>query len=41
MKQIDGKILDQQVVGVNLPPSTLRDQLGERPVLLVFLRHFG
>ena len=41
MKQIDAKLLDQQVVGVNLQPGALRDQLSDQPTLLVFLRHFG
>ena len=27
--------------GVNLAPGSLRDQLGDEPRLLVFLRHFG
>ena len=29
------------VVGLNLHPGTLADQLGDRPTLLVFLRHAG
>jgi len=34
-------VLDEPVVGVNLRPGTLGDQLGERPSLLVFLRQLG
>jgi len=34
-------VLRQPVVGVNLRPGALRDQLGDQPTLLVFLRHFG
>lgn len=41
MKQIPQAILDRPVEGVNLQPGSLRDQLGDRPTLLVFLRHFG
>jgi hypothetical protein len=33
--------LDQPVSGVNLIPGSLRDQLGDAPMLLVFLRFFG
>ncbi len=43
--KINAKILQQPVVGVNLRPGTLADQIavGEKsaPQLLVFLRHFG
>lgn len=28
-------------MGVGLSPGSLRDQIGDRPTLLVFLRHFG
>lgn len=38
--EIPAETLDRSVVGVNLVPGALRDQLGE-PVLLVFLRFFG
>jgi len=41
MDAITDEILDAPVSGVNLAPGTLRAQLGERPTLLVFLRHFG
>ena len=41
METLSDSILDRAVIGVNLAPSTLRDQLGEAPTLLVFLRHFG
>ena len=41
MRQIDPLILDTETEGVNLPPGTLCDQLGEVATLLVFLRHFG
>lgn len=34
-------VLNAPVAGRNLRPGTLRDQLGPRPTLLVFLRHFG
>jgi hypothetical protein len=39
--RIPDEVLARFVRGVNLMPGTLRDQLGERPTLLVFLRHFG
>jgi hypothetical protein len=42
---IDARILQQPVVGVNLRPGTLADQVAvgvnPEPQLLVFLRHFG
>ena len=38
---ITQETLDSQVSGVNLMPGSLRDQLGDDPVLLVFLRFFG
>jgi hypothetical protein len=41
MKTIDAAILDHPVEGVNLKPGALRDQLGDTPTLVVFLRHFG
>lgn len=40
-RAIPPEVLDAQVTGVNLMPGTLRDQLGDAPTLLVFLRHFG
>ena len=33
--------LDARVSGVNLVPGSFADQLGDEPVLLVFLRFFG
>jgi hypothetical protein len=41
LERIAPGVLDRFVAGVNLMPGSLRDQLGERPTLLVFLRHFG
>jgi hypothetical protein len=41
MKSIPKEILDTPVTGVNLKPGTLREQVGETPTVLVFLRHFG
>lgn len=41
MDRIPAVLLDRFVTGVNLMPGSLRDQLGERATLLVFLRHFG
>ena len=38
---IDSTILETPVRGVNLQPGTLADQLGQEPVLALFLRHFG
>jgi hypothetical protein len=41
VERIPAAVLDRFVSGVNLMPGSLRDQLGDRPTLLVFLRHFG
>ncbi len=41
MRQLATQILNTETEGVNLPPGTLREQLGETPTLLVFLRHLG
>lgn len=41
MERIAAEVLDRFVTGVNLMPGSLRDQLGDEPTLLVFLRHFG
>jgi hypothetical protein len=41
MKTIDKEILTQPVTGLNLQDGTLAQQLGKKPTLLVFLRHFG
>lgn len=41
MERIPDAVLDRFVSGVNLMPGSLRDQLGARATLLVFLRHFG
>ena len=38
---IPAALLDETVVGVNLVPGTLGDQLGDGPTLLVFLRQLG
>jgi hypothetical protein len=40
-RQIAPAILASPVIGRNLVPGTLRDQLGATPTLLVFLRHCG
>lgn len=40
-ERIPDAVLDEPVLGVNLVPGTLRDQLGPGPTLLVFLRHLG
>lgn len=32
---------DTPVTGLNLRPGTLGEQIGARPTLIVFLRHFG
>ena len=34
-------ILTQPIEGLNLTASTLGEQIGTTPTLLVFLRHFG
>jgi hypothetical protein len=34
-------VLRQPVIGVNLRPGGLAEQLGDQSTLLVFLRHFG
>jgi hypothetical protein len=41
VERIAAEVLDRFVAGVNLMPGSLRDQLADRPTLLVFLRHFG
>jgi hypothetical protein len=41
MKTIGSDLLYQPVEGYHLNPGSLANQLGEQPVLLVFLRHFG
>jgi hypothetical protein len=41
LDRIPDAVLDRSVVGVNLVPGRLRDQLQDGPTLLVFLRHFG
>ena len=40
-RSIPPSVFQQPVEGVNLQPGTLADQVGDRPTLLVFLRHFG
>ncbi len=39
--QLSNETLDHTVGGVNLSPGSFRDQLGDEPVLLIFLRFFG
>ena len=41
MAGISEASLARVVIGVNLMPGTLSDQIGESETLLVFLRHFG
>jgi len=41
VEKIPDELLSRFVQGVNLVPGRLRDQLGEGPTLLAFLRHFG
>ena len=41
MEKIPEVLMDQFVTGVNIMPGTLRDQLGDIPTVLVFLRYFG
>jgi hypothetical protein len=41
VERIPDELLTRYVNGVNLMPGTLRDQLGDAPTLLVFLRYFG
>ncbi|MFW5691527.1 MAG: SelL-related redox protein [Chloroflexota bacterium] len=38
---IDAALLDRPLDGLNIQGSTLRREISETPVLLVFLRHFG
>lgn len=38
---IPDELLDRTIGGLSLVPGSLRDQLGPRMTLLVFLRHFG
>jgi len=41
LDRIPASSLDRVVSGVNLMPGSLRDQIGDRETLLVFLRYFG
>lgn len=41
MRKIPSSTLTQAVTGYNLSGATFGEVLGERPTLLVFLRHFG
>lgn len=41
MTRLPNDLLTAAVVGQELRPGSFADQLGERPTLLVFLRHFG
>ena len=38
---VPDKVLDRPIEGSNLAGATLREELGNEPRLLVFLRHFG
>jgi hypothetical protein len=37
----DPAVIDRPVFGANLRGRTFREELGQGPTLLVFLRHFG
>ncbi len=41
MQSIPNLTLETPITGVNLRAATLRQELGETPTVLVFLRHFG
>ncbi|MEM8884316.1 MAG: hypothetical protein AAGD14_09620 [Planctomycetota bacterium] len=41
MHDISGEVLDRPIRGVHLRGATLREELGDDPMLLLFLRHFG
>ncbi|MGQ9804572.1 MAG: SelL-related redox protein [Chlorobiales bacterium] len=41
MKNIPDFLLDHPIEGVNLSGQTLKEELGDFPKLLVFVRHFG
>jgi hypothetical protein len=41
IQKLDPDLFDRRIEGVNLRPGALADQLGDPPMLLVFLRHFG
>jgi hypothetical protein len=41
MNVVDRQLLDLPVAGYNLRGASLRAELGNEPVLLVFLRHLG
>lgn len=41
MNEISQDLLEIPIEGVNLTGETLADQIGDRPTLLIFLRHFG
>jgi hypothetical protein len=41
MERIPDDVLDRPVDGLNLTGVTLREQLGDRPTVLAFLRHLG
>jgi hypothetical protein len=41
MESIPNNILEMPVQGVHLTGTSLRQELGTAPTLLVFLRHFG
>jgi hypothetical protein len=41
MNLISEQLLNHPIEGVNLSGRTLKEELGDVPKLLVFLRHFG
>ena len=41
MERLDDALLDLRVAGLNLRGATLREHLGDQPMVVAFLRHFG
>lgn len=41
LARVPAWLLDRPVSGWNLAGGTFREELGDQPTLLVFLRHFG
>ncbi len=41
LKRIPDAVLDAPLQGRHLSGATLREEMGGKPTLLVFLRHFG
>lgn len=41
MRTIEASAMDLPIQGRNLSEKTLGKEIGDRPVLMVFLRHFG